>query len=253
MTTFREKIARKVGNFGKRRVAQVWPRGVVSFTFDDFPKSALAAGGRVLERHGARGTYYTACHLAGTEGPLGPMFDTGDIRAAHDRGHEIACHTYSHLDCATARISTMRAEIHDNAAAVAAIIDGAVLTDFSYPFGGVSAAARKVFGDAFLSCRGIQPGINQGVPDYAELRANKIYASLFSKEALCQLIDNNQAAGGWLIFYTHDVAEAPSAYGCTGRQLDEIVAYAAARAPILPVRDVISRLGVGRRLPHACP
>ena len=248
MTAFREKLVRKIGNLGKRHVSQVWPRGVVSFTFDDFPKSALVAGGAILERYGARGTYYTACHMAGTQGSLGPMFDAGDVCAAHDRGHEIACHTYSHLDCAAARISAMRAEISDNAAAVASIIGGAVLTNFSYPFGGVSDTARKTFGRAFLSCRGIQPGINQGVPDYAELRANKIYASQFCMEALRQLIDRNQAVGGWLIFYTHDVAENPSAYGCTSRQLDEVVAYAAACAPILPVRDVVFRLGAGWRL-----
>jgi peptidoglycan/xylan/chitin deacetylase (PgdA/CDA1 family) len=247
MTAFGVKIARKVGDFGKRRVSQVWPQGVASFTFDDFPKSALTTGGAILERHGARGTFYAACGLAGMEGPLGPMFDAGDICAARHRGHEIACHTYSHRDCAAADVPAMQAEIRGNAVAMAAIAGVAAPASFSYPFGRVSAASRKILGRAFASCRGIQPGINQGVPDYAELRANKIYASQFSKEALCRLVDRSRAAGGWLIFYTHDVTEAPSAYGCTGGQLDAVVAYAAARMPILPVGDVVFRLGAARR------
>ena len=33
---------------------------VVSFTFDDFPRSALTVGGRVLRAHGWAGTYFTA-------------------------------------------------------------------------------------------------------------------------------------------------------------------------------------------------
>src|SRR5260370_938233 len=82
-----------------RRVSLAWPGGVVSFTFDDFPKSALATGGAILERYGARGTFYASLKLAGAETILGPMFDEEDIRAAHHAGHEIACHTFTHLDC----------------------------------------------------------------------------------------------------------------------------------------------------------
>ena len=32
-------------------------RSVVSFTFDDFPRTALEIGGRILEDAGVRGTY----------------------------------------------------------------------------------------------------------------------------------------------------------------------------------------------------
>jgi peptidoglycan/xylan/chitin deacetylase (PgdA/CDA1 family) len=33
-------------------------RAIVSFTFDDFPSSAVSNGARLLEDHGARGTFY---------------------------------------------------------------------------------------------------------------------------------------------------------------------------------------------------
>lgn len=243
-----ERIARKLGALTMRRVSAIWPHGVVSFTFDDFPKSALSVGGAVLERHGVRGTYYTAFSLAGAQGAPGAMFDIDDVRMAHAQGHEIACHTYTHVNCADADTAQLRSEIKANAAAAASVIEGLPLANFSYPFGGISRQARRALGPRFSCCRGIQPGINEGVPDYAELRANKIYASLFDERQLRDIIDRNRSTGGWLIFYTHDVAEAPSAYGCTSDQLESIVTYAASRSPILPVRNVISAMGIGSRV-----
>jgi peptidoglycan/xylan/chitin deacetylase (PgdA/CDA1 family) len=73
-----------------------WPGGVISFTFDDFPESALAAGGDILEGYGARGTNYASLKSPRSD-RLRPGFHE-DIRAAHRAGHEIACHTYTHPD-----------------------------------------------------------------------------------------------------------------------------------------------------------
>src|SRR5262249_36925320 len=98
------RLARAAGRFLRSRPARVaWPAGAVSFTFRDFPKSALATGGALLEKHGRRGTYYAALGLAGTTGDMGPIGDADDIRVAHRAGHELACHTYSHLNCASVR------------------------------------------------------------------------------------------------------------------------------------------------------
>ena len=57
---------------------------------------------------------------------------------------------------------------------------------------------------------------------------------------ICRGLD---PVAGWLIFYTHDVADAASRYGCTPQQLDEIAGFAKAHSEVLPVRDVVSRLG----------
>ena len=40
---------------------------VVSFTFDDFPSSALKVGGNLLEKAGFQATYYTVSNLLGTK------------------------------------------------------------------------------------------------------------------------------------------------------------------------------------------
>ncbi len=241
MIRLADKIISRLKAPTMRPVSAIWPAGVVSFTFDDFPKSALSAGGAVLEHQGARGTYYTAFGLAGTKGEPGAMFDMDDVRAACARGHEIGCHTYTHIDCAAAKAMQLRSEIAANAAA-AAQIGAHPLANFSYPFGRVSQPANRAVRPHFSSCRGIQPGINDGVPDYSELCANKIYHRLFDEGQMRALIDRNRAVGGWLIFYTHDVGEIPSAYGCTERELNVVVRYATSRSAVLPVRDVMSAM-----------
>ena len=50
-----------------RRTIPLGDRGpIVSFTFDDFPRTAATAGAAILESFGARGTFYTAAGLMNT-------------------------------------------------------------------------------------------------------------------------------------------------------------------------------------------
>ena len=233
-------LARRIGLMMSSRPIPVgWPGGVVSFTFDDFPKSAFVTGGSIIERHGARATYYVSMRLAGTNDILGRMFDYQDILAAHRAGHEIACHTHAHPNCHGATSSLIRAEVRENAAAISSVMEGFIPTNFAYPYGSVSVRAKYVLGPRFSSCRGIGRGINHGTADLADLLAINIYAADFDEWEMRRLIDTTTAIGGWLIFYTHDVVETPSPYGCKASQLETIVAYAARRTTVLPVRNVI--------------
>ena len=236
-------LARKLGRFLLTRPQKVkWPGGVVSITFDDFPKSSLDTGGPILEGYGVRGTYYTAVGLAETYGNLGRMFDRSDIEAAHRAGHEIACHTFHHLDCGRNQTGALLADVDENAAAIEGLTGGYVPTNFAFPFGGISMSAKSALSRRFASCRGIGAGVNAGTADFADLRANRVRESAADGHIYRRLIDEARATDGWLIFYTHDVVDAPSPYGCTPGQLDQVVAYAAATCPVLPVRDVIGGL-----------
>jgi peptidoglycan/xylan/chitin deacetylase (PgdA/CDA1 family) len=223
-----------------RPVRFCWPGGVVSFTFDDFPKSALTVGGRILERYDARGTYYTAMNLAGANEHLGPMFDPNDVLAAHRGGHEIACHTFTHVDCRTVPASSLTAELHQNAQALGALSSDIELSNFAYPYGSISASAKRFLSAHFSSCRGIGRGVNHEIVDLADLQAVQLYALDFDEAEMQRLIQYNKRVEGWLIFFTHDVSQNPSAYGCTPDQLERTVAFAAAHTTILPVRDVTS-------------
>jgi peptidoglycan/xylan/chitin deacetylase (PgdA/CDA1 family) len=74
-------------------------RGIVSFSFDDFPASALRNGAPVLEDAGWRGTYYTCGGLLGGASVCGTIASVRDIEDCLARGHEIANHTLSHCNC----------------------------------------------------------------------------------------------------------------------------------------------------------
>lgn len=236
-------LARKLGRFLPTRPQPVkWPGGVVSFTFDDFPKSALAVGGAILEKHGMRGTYYTATDLAGTENHLGPMFDRPDVAAAHRKGHEIGCHTFHHLDCGRTETGRILADVEANADAIDGLTGGDAPTSFAFPFGGISFSAKGALSRRFTSCRGIGAGINAGIADFADLKANRVRQPDSAPDWFRRLIDETRAVDGWVVFYTHDVADLPSLYGCTPEELDAIVAYAATACPVLPVRDVVAGL-----------
>ncbi|MBZ5623491.1 MAG: polysaccharide deacetylase family protein [Acidobacteriia bacterium] len=71
-------------------------RPLISFTFDDFPRSALHTGGAILNRSGLAGTYYACLGLMGGETATGKLFNADDLKILIDRGHELGCHTYSH-------------------------------------------------------------------------------------------------------------------------------------------------------------
>jgi len=52
-------------------------------------------------------------------------------------------------------------------------------------------------------------------------------ASGLDLEGTKRLIAENEERGGWLIFYTHDIQDAPSPYGCTAAHFESVVKLAA--------------------------
>src|SRR5260370_23298130 len=176
------RVLRRLGRCGFGRLSSLkparisWPGGAVSFPFDDFPASALAAGGESLDGTGLRGTYYTALGLAGTTGELGPMLERDDVLAAHRRGHEIACHTFRHLDCSRAGAAAILDDIAKNSAALSDLLGDFIAVNFAYPFGDLSLGAKRLLAPRFRSCRGIGQGFNSGLFDLAQLRATRIQA-----------------------------------------------------------------------------
>src|SRR5256885_10495770 len=106
---------------------------VVSFTFDDFPTSALRAGGAILEQFGVRGTYYASFGLVGTTGPTGRIFAIADVKPLLERGHEIGCHTFNHCHSWDTSRKLYEDSIVANQAALDRIAPGVRLRTFSYP------------------------------------------------------------------------------------------------------------------------
>ncbi len=64
------KVRRRMTQHYAARPAKLaFERPVLSITFDDFPVSAAKEGARILESHGARGTYYASAGMSATNGP----------------------------------------------------------------------------------------------------------------------------------------------------------------------------------------
>ena len=218
-------------------------KGMISFTFDDFPRSAYTRGGEILETHGVCGTYYASLGLSERQGPEEPYFRRSDLGVLVQRAHEVGCHTHSHSLMGRLAVQDIRREIENNAKAVAELIPDYALSSFAYPGGGVTLRAKRTLGANFASCRSTEDGINAGKTDLNLLRANKIYTRLDNIDELLRLIDENQRHGGWLIFYTHDVRDEPSPYGCTPKDLETIVrAATASGSDVLTVRNAIGAI-----------
>src|SRR5947209_11228992 len=83
--------------FSRKSSSQPPLKPIVSFTFDDFPRSALTVAGKILDNYNVCGTYYAAMGLMGKITEVGEMFDSRDLKHLVAAGHELACHTFDHV------------------------------------------------------------------------------------------------------------------------------------------------------------
>ncbi len=217
---------------------------MVSFTFDDIPKSAATVGAAILEHHGALGTFYVIGGQVGTSSPLWDMVDCEDIVALRRNGHEIACHTFSHQRACDVDAETLSAEIEHNQQYLRAIDPSIRIENFAYPFGYGSFARKRQLKTIFRSCRGILPGVNSGIVDLQFLQAMPLIDRRIDRDGIERAFDEAQTNNGWLIFYTHDVADEPSPYGCSPGLLNEALEAAARRKiPVLNMAEALQCAG----------
>jgi peptidoglycan/xylan/chitin deacetylase (PgdA/CDA1 family) len=230
-----------------RRTASLGDRGpFVSFSFDDFPRTAFTVGGSILRSHGARGTYYTALRLMDAETEVGQQFCRKDLFSLVQDGHELASHTLSHISSRATSCALFQQDVERGMQALLKEA-GISAANFAYPFGHVTLRTKKALGSKTSSCRGTFAGINGPQLDLNLLRANSLYGSDEAIPAAHQLITENQNRRGWLIFYTHDVAADHSAYGCTPALLESVVSLALrSRSRVMTVNDVLTEIGAAR-------
>jgi peptidoglycan/xylan/chitin deacetylase (PgdA/CDA1 family) len=222
-------------------------RPLVSFTFDDVPDSAFINGAAILERHGVRGTFYVASGTCGSTDEHWRVVGEDQVRALHAAGHEIGCHTFSHVRVEDLNAQQMEEECGQNLRRLRELCPGIALTDFCYPFGRASLPRKLQLQRRFDSCRGIYQGINAGIADLGMLRGIDLYDRTLTKDKLRRVVDETQKRNGWLIFITHDVAETPSWIGCSPRWFDEVIATVAAEGlQCLPIRDALTAIGYVR-------
>lgn len=229
----------------RRELALRYGRPLISFTFDDFPQSALQVGGPILQKFGGAGTYYASLGLMDREEPSGKMFSLEDLRAVAPAGHELGCHTFGHFHSWETPAGVFEASILENRKALERLLPGSRFSTFSYPICAPRVSTKRRMSRHFTACRGGGQTFNAGVADLNYLAAFFLEKSRDNAALVKRVIDANRQARGWLIFATHGVELGPTPYGCTPEFFEEIVAYAAASAEILTVQQALGKLATG--------
>ncbi len=241
--SLRGKLRRRYTRLAFRKPLRLsLDRPMITFSFDDVPATAALAGAQVLEAAGLRGTFYICAGLEDGLGPMGAYGSSEDARRLVAAGHEVACHTFSHLDCGQADQATIAADVTRNGHALA--MRGAPdPVSFAYPYGDVSFAAKKALGGRFKTLRTVQAGVVADGADANQLPAVGIEGDDGEARAL-RWMDEAARRKAWLILYTHDVAETPSAWGCTPEALARLAEGAKARFDVVTMAEGAIRAGL---------
>jgi len=222
--------------FFRRPFAINSPTPFISFTFDDFPRSALLEGGAILKRFGLSGTYYASLGLMGKNALSGPIFVPEDLKALVEEGHELGCHTFDHCHSWETKTTVFENSIVENEAALQELLPEASFRTFSYPISPPRPQIKQKAAKHFVCCRGGGQTFNVGTTDLNYLRAYFLEKGRDHPETVRNLIEQNRRARGWLILATHDVCADPSPFGCTPDFFEDIVRCAVSSgARILPV------------------
>lgn len=228
-----------------KRARPASPSAVASITFDDFPKNAWTIGGEILARYDAKATYYVAGSFCGrTEDGL-DYYDEADLRALVAVGHEVGCHSFSHQMSPTLTSQDLVAEADRNLAFLTTALGQFSPVSYAYPYGEASPRTKSLLGERFATVRGIRGGVNAGTLDLGMLKSVPLEARRWIPSEIDAAIEAAAAQSGWVTFFTHDVSDAPSPFGCTPAMLEHVLQrLQAAGIPVLTMKDAAARIGL---------
>ena len=229
------KYRRTLSHKCARRMVEVnLTTPIISFSFDDAPRSAFSNGGDILKAHGARGTYFVSLGMLESDSPSGIIASQEDLRRAVEEGHELGCHTFDHKDPWKTKPDVFEQSVLKNRQALAKNLPNIVFSTFAYPLSNPNPVNKRLAGSLFNCCRGGGQTFNTGMADFNMLKAFFLdVRGGATIDMVRDLIDRNSVYRGWLIFATHDVVDNPSPYGCTKDFFEEVVVYAASSGSLL--------------------
>lgn len=219
------------------------PSPIISFTFDDFPKSALAVGGEILCAKGLRGTYYASLGLMGQTTPTGLIFSPEDLGQLIRRGHELGCHTFAHCDSWATAPRVFEESVEDNRLALERLEPQARFSSLSYPITCPRPNTKRRVARRFACCRFGGQTYNRGTVDLNLVSAYFLEKDRDNPAMVVEKIAETVRNRGWLIIATHDIADEHTPYGCKPSVFKDVVdAAAASGAVVLPVAEALERI-----------
>jgi peptidoglycan/xylan/chitin deacetylase (PgdA/CDA1 family) len=115
---------------------------MIALTFDDGPSAFTLQILDIFEEHGGRGTFCVIGNLVNS--------GSGIVTRAHEEGHEIIGHSWSHRDLSVMSLKEIKKDLSDTANAIEAVT-GVSPRLFRPPFGKVSETLKKASGEIGLS------------------------------------------------------------------------------------------------------
>lgn len=237
------KVERRLAQRLHRRPGQLRnPKPIVTFTFDDVPRSACMEGRRRLEQFGVLGTFYVCGGLTAVQGDE-PMHTRPDLVSLLRDGHEIGCHGFGHVDYQAVDIGRVREDLDRNRRFLLELGVPAERLSFAYPFGCVSPRVKREVAALYASARGVVGSSQVGEVDLGVLASVPLYTATLDARRVSALVEHNARVGGWLIFFTHGVEPDPRSHGCDPALLDHAIRSARdTGSQVLPMRDALAHV-----------
>ena len=231
-------------NFKRRPFRIDPPTALVSFTFDDAPRSAFETGADLLEANGVRATYYVSLGLLDAETEIGRVGDLDCLRRAVAASHELGCHTFDHLDAWHVSAGRYIDSVDANQAALERYLPGMVFRTFAYPKSGPTLGVKAALEQRFDCCRAGGQTFNRGTADRNALKAVFLDARAgVDLSSARELIAENARLRGWLIFVAHGIEERAAPFTCRPEFFRAIVQSAVnSGAEIMPITEALHRL-----------
>lgn len=216
---------------------------LVSFSFDDFPRSAMGNALPELDRRGWKATWYAAGGFEGRANHLGEMFIADDLIRLEAEGHEIGCHTHTHGDASRISADETARDCRLNWQTLAGMGLGSAPESFAFPYGEASPPAKRRLEGCYRALRGVRPGVNCKGADLNLLNAVSLDGGAAGLDRALGWVEAVKRRPGWLIFFGHDVSDAPSEWGCTPAFFKTVCeAVERSGAEVLPVARALDRI-----------
>lgn len=240
--TISARIKRRLVPFQAKNDCKIsLDRPIISFTFDDCPRSAIEEGLPRLDAKNWQGTVYLACGLLDITNHLGVHMSGQDAVAAHKSGHEIGDHTFTHLDASACTLSDALGDIRKNQSEIVKL--GLPESEsFAYPYGQTTPALKHALQTYFKGSRGITPTTHTKSVDMNQIGSWPLFAGQ-EFDILLNAIKALKDKPGWMTIFTHDIRDTPSPWGCTPAQFERIIqAVEQSGAEVMPVNTAIKKL-----------
>lgn len=236
------RVSRRLTPFQSRRLQSIClERPIVSFSFDDCPRSVVENALPLLEARAWPSTIYLACGLFDITNHLGLHMSAADAKAVATSGHELGDHTFSHFDATQCAQDSFLSDIARNQKSFDAL-GLPKATSFAYPYGQTTPRLKTALGAQFKGLRGITPLAHARQVDLNQIGSFPLFSDS-SLDRLLQAILHLEQHPAWLTIFTHDVCDAPSAWGCTQADLTRVIAAVEqVNATVLSVSGAIEYL-----------